>query len=476
MPAAMKHLLAAGLLLALLLALVPRNVSSSPYLYDEADYMYAASLGYFANWTDTPTLSLPNFFRIGLGRGGQSGSRQGLSEFIRQSNDAVFYRHWHGPLYHYFLIPVSRWGLSEHGVRSAMLFVPALAVLAIYFGCLWLIPGSAGAVTGFLSGMLFLTSFTVTRSTELAPHQLFAFCFICSLVFLAKTVATGLHPYWYAAVVMAALAFCTLEVAFVLVLTLVMCAYFERGRLRANWRFAAKSAAAFAGTVAIVWPAALYKLSFIKAYAFMAYLAVIRKAAWGNAGFQETWGSRLLNSPLEWAVIIAALIIYLGRRKRKENRIAYPMLIYAALMIGATLKVFSETPRYALPFMPALDLFAGIVLTTLLALRWKPAGVAAAVVLLVGLYVEAVTQALRHPIHPEPRPPAVLALVRESNLVNQALLVPQDDLPMLHYYFPATRLRGYYTEVPAPSDLEGFRADAVLYPGYPVRLDRTHAD
>src|SRR6202163_881660 len=110
----MKHLLAVAVLVALLLFLITRNVSPDPYVYDEADYMYAASLGHFANWTDTPTLSVPEFLRIGMGRGRQTGGRQELSEFIRQSNDVLFYRHWHGPLYHFILIPVSRLGLNEH--------------------------------------------------------------------------------------------------------------------------------------------------------------------------------------------------------------------------------------------------------------------------------------------------------------------------------------------------------------------------
>src|SRR2546430_3158336 len=142
----MKHLLAVAALVALLLFLITRNVSPDPYVYDEADYMYAASLGYFANWTDTPTLPLPEFLRIGMGRGRQTGGRQELSEFIRQSNDVLFYRHWHGPLYHFILIPVSRLGLNEHGVRSAMLVIPVLTLLAIYFGCLWLLPGLSGSL------------------------------------------------------------------------------------------------------------------------------------------------------------------------------------------------------------------------------------------------------------------------------------------------------------------------------------------
>jgi len=460
----MKHLLVAAALVALLLFLITRKVSSEPYVYDEADYMYAASLGYFANWTDTPTLSLPDFLRIGLNRGKQAGGRQELSEFIRQSNDMVFYRHWHGPLYHFFLIPVSRLGLTEHGVRAAMLAIPAVALLVIYFGCLWLIPGTRAILAALLAGVLFLSSFTVFRSTELGPHQLFALFYLGCLIFLAKSVASGRRSDWYAAIIMAALAFCTLEVAFVGVLTLAICGYIERDRLNVDWRLTARSIALFIATVLIVWPAAIFRLTFVKSYLFMAYLALARKGSWGNIGFFRTWGNRILSSPLEWAVIAFALILYLRRPWQKDNRFAYPFLIYSLLMLAATARVLSDSARYSLPFMPALDLFAGGILAQFLASLRRPAAFGIAGVLVVGLCATAAYEAFSHPVKPDPHPAAVLEHIRRANLTNKALLVPQGDLPMIHYYFPATRLRGYYTPQPVPSDLEGFAPDAILYP------------
>src|ERR1700678_1938748 len=98
------------LLLALFLLLVTRNVSREPYVYDEADYMYAASLGLVANWSDTPSMPIGDFVHAGLDGDG----RKALSERIRGGNDVLFYRHFHGPLFHYLLMTVSRIGLSEH--------------------------------------------------------------------------------------------------------------------------------------------------------------------------------------------------------------------------------------------------------------------------------------------------------------------------------------------------------------------------
>ncbi len=62
----MWHVLVFGSLLALFLILITRNVSPEPYGYDEADYMYAASLGFTANWTDTPSMSIADFLRAGF--------------------------------------------------------------------------------------------------------------------------------------------------------------------------------------------------------------------------------------------------------------------------------------------------------------------------------------------------------------------------------------------------------------------------
>ena len=145
-----------------------------------------------------------------------------------------------------------------------MLMIPAASVLAIYLGCLWLLPGLCGFLAALLASTLFLASYAVTASTELAPHQLFVFCSLCSLCLLGKAVATGRRAYWYGAVFMTAIAFCTLEIALVLILTVGISGYLERGRLRADWTFARRSVALFLATVLVLWPAAILKLLSIR--------------------------------------------------------------------------------------------------------------------------------------------------------------------------------------------------------------------
>jgi hypothetical protein len=78
--------------------------------------------------------------------------------------------------------------------------------------------------------------------------------------------------------------------------------------------------------------------------------------------------------------------------------------------------------------------------------------------------VTALYQVSIHPPKPDLHSEQVLDHIRQADLGDKTLLVPQGDLPMIHYYFPATRLRGYYTAQPASTDLEGFSPDAILYP------------
>ena len=67
-----------------------------------------------------------------------------------------------------------------------------------------------------------------------------------------------------------------------------------------------KSLALFLGTVLVVWPAAILRLSFVKAYAVMAYLALMRECPGARLGFIETWRGRIFDSPLEWMLILVA--------------------------------------------------------------------------------------------------------------------------------------------------------------------------
>jgi hypothetical protein len=258
-----------------------------------------------------------------------------------------------------------------------------------------------------------------------------------------------------------------LEVTFVLVATIIATAFLERRRLALDWRTALRAMAVFVATVFVLWPGAILKLSFVKAYLFMAYLAIFRKSPWGNEGLLETWITRFQNAPLEWLMIALALGLFVFHRGLREKRTLYPFLIFAGLMIVATLRVTTGAPRYALPFMPALQVFTGLVIATVLPGRAHQQALLA--MLLAGALFGASWIAVnRHPPGTDPTIAGLLNIVRADHLESANLLVPQDYVPPLHYYFPHTHLRGYTGDQPAGPDLGAPDLTGVLYLGNPV--------
>jgi len=141
-------------------------------------------------------------------------------------------------------------------------------------------------------------------------------------------------------------------------------------------------------------------------------------------------------------------------------------------MLAATMRVTTGSPRYALLFEPALDIFAGCILAVYLT-RFKRPTMAALVVVILGLvlFTETWVNLKRNPVGSDARISSLLAYVRENHLESSRMLVPQMDVPTLHYYFPNLHLRGYTDNIPDLSTLRDGHADGLLYPGLPLRYE-----
>ena len=120
----------------------------------------------------------------------------------------------------------------------------------------------------------------------------------------------------------------------------------------------------------------MLRLSFVKAYAVLAYLAVSRAISWGNAGLIEIWRDRIFHSPLEWMLILVGVMVCLRNRAGSERSASIRLALFAACMLVATLRVVTVTPRYSLAFVPALDLLAGLALVPSLGPLRRPASFA----------------------------------------------------------------------------------------------------
>lgn len=472
----LKHAAILAGLVAVFFFLAKGTVMSGPFGYDEADYMYTVSQGVVANATDTPTLPLPELVRTGLSRGRDASHRSELSEMIRSSADMVFYRHWHGPLYIYWLSIVKPFASNEQAIRTWNYVFPVATSMLIYFGALWVLEGVAGQIAALLGAMLFLWSFPVVSASELAPHELFVLCAVATLLLLAKMLATAqttendVRKYWYAAIAGCAFAFCTLEIAFVLIATLLICGHAARGRLKLDVAFAVRSMAAFVVPVLVIWPAAILKLSFVKAYLFMAYLAMFRKGAWGtDISVAETWWLRLTTTPIPWIVLAAAVYLMVFRRAEAWSRALLPFAVYSVSMFLAILRVNTEFPRYVLPLFPAVILLEAFALGLFLSRFGSRIRYAAVAVIYAAMFLTTYPELRALPRKFNPKDFDVLNVVRQNDLTHKKLLVPLGYLPTIHYYFPETHPEGYRDESAVPAELERASFDGVIYSGDPPR-------
>src|SRR5579871_6298398 len=96
------------------------NVTSPRlYFYDEADYMYAGTRGFIDNYLDRPSLSTVEFVRQGLRLAHDRSQGSNMSKFIRTAGDITFYRHYHGPVYAYWIALDQALGFhTESGYRG----------------------------------------------------------------------------------------------------------------------------------------------------------------------------------------------------------------------------------------------------------------------------------------------------------------------------------------------------------------------
>lgn len=455
----------AGLLILIagFLFLTWNSVSPGPYIYDEADYLSAVSRGVAANALETGSTPVTQLVKTALDSR-SSGGRASLSEWVRNSNDVSFYRHWHGPLIFYYLMLVGAVNQSEFAHRAAILAFPLLTLLVTWFGCRRILPDEMRRGGAALTSALVVWNFVAARSSEIAPHQLYVLLYLGSLVLLVTAIESGARRFWYASVALAALAFLALEMAFVLVFVLLLMAWIERKPLGTSFSMLARSAGLFLAIVLVFWPAAIFRLSFLKAYFSLAYIAFFRKP-WGEMTLLESWQLRIEHSPVQWLLLLAALVAFFAKRSLPVRRAALPFLLFGGLTLLVLGRVASDTARYDLPYFQALNFFTGLVLTAVF-YEFKPlvrnaaiAATAAACLFTTWLGMQSTREAAPSPV------PQMLEAVRRDGLASASILAPQDVVPVLHYYFPESRLRAYRDAAPTPDDLGAAAYDAIIEPG-----------
>ncbi|MGI8991374.1 MAG: hypothetical protein ACR2I2_17550 [Bryobacteraceae bacterium] len=423
--------------------------SVAPYVYDEADYMSAASRGLVANFLDKPSLSLIGFLKAGLATRAQ---RANLSDYIRSTKDITFLRHFHGPIYFYWLATLAPLvHADEYWMRFSGLVFQFATFVLIYIGALLLVEADS-RTAALISSFLFLFSPSELKAfTQLSAHVPYVLFAVLTLILFAANR-------WYLSVAAFALAFCSIEYAILLPLAMVCGAGTRACRVHTRVDTILRSGALFLLTLLILWPMGILKLSALKSYFYISYLALFRKGSFGTQSPSTIWLQRFLASPLEYSLaILSILLVIFCLRKLPSKRLLLPCLIYAALMFLTTLKNTSLNPTYISSILPMLALVTGTVLAQIFSKLPQAPRMALIAALLIAIAFEG-HRRLPPPYSPNPARSNLLASIRQAGAAQSSALVPYDLLPTLSYYFPSMDVHAYLPTDNLATILDKFRS------------------
>jgi hypothetical protein len=439
-----------GILLAALVVLSVKFAgvtSPVPFAYDEADYMYAGTRGFAANYLDQPSQSLPEFIRKGRELAGDKSRRTGMSEYIRGIGDITFYRHYHGPTYALWIAACRSLGVTgERAYRASGLLIHSLAAVLIF----WLFRRAfpeAGPLSAWVAAIVFATNRTaLVTAMSITQHGMFSLTATATLFLMAVFIRTRRIGYWYATAACLAGAVASVEISVVVLGVVVLSMFAVQGR---DWKRAcaliAKGTAVFFLTLLVIWPKSLLQLGVFKGYLYLAYIAVYRKT-FSPIGPIDLWGFKLKTYPFEFLPLVAGLIGLLIWFRRSKYRLeSLPFLLYAIAFLGVTMVITVPYTYYHCSLVMALAVITGLAFGEAQRRAGKiGAGVLLAALLIsitvsdAGYYNESKKEAAADSLAAH-----ALKYVGTEAAPTRPVFVPYQLLPTLHYYYPDIKVTAY---------------------------------
>ena len=438
-----------ALTLAVLCTLFASTASDGPFTYDEADYMYAGTHGFVANYLDRGAMPLATYVQKGLQLVRHQISARAMSDYVRTSGDVLFYRHYHGPIYACWIALWHDAGLRTNAsYRAAGLIVHVLGSIAIFWLFLRAFPGLpdvAALVAALMFAMNRTALLTATIITQHLPYTLLS----CLALFaVALYLRTREIRYWYAGTALLAASFAAVEIASVLVAAVVLSVVILDWR--DGWKkilaLFGKGTVVFACALAIIWPPAIYELNALKSYVYLVYLAFVRKV-FSPITPRQLWFMSIKNHPLEFILPLAMAVVgVLCWRRIDDRRAITPFLIYAWLFFAATMVITAPNDYYHCSLMMSLAVITGVLFGE----RWKRVGVTvraaslgALLASLVALDASAYSETARRQYEPPSVETRALQFLSAHPPGARPLMLPAILLPTLHYYYPDTKLVSY---------------------------------
>jgi len=430
------------LVLAMGFVVGTKTVSHDYFFFDEADYMYAVHQGVANNYLDRGAIPFGHFLKMGFSKGRHKGNNKDLSDYIRSSGDISFYRHYHGPLYFYWLSLGNVFGFRTEASYRWLGYSLVFALIVLMIAGLYSATDSKDLSTILLGPLMLVMSYTVRYTfSQLTPHAIYLVTSLATLIFSALYLKTNNRKYHYLCMISIGLSFLSIEYAILLAITIVLTLWLFRAKLFRGWdllkmaRFAGISLAFFLVPIISLWPSGIFKCTLIKDYLFFAYFALVRGDAYGTDSFWTAWYNRMAAAPMEYSIIIITLFLTpLILRKKVIN---IPFLIYAILIIITMFRNNSPIPNYVSSLMPCLFFISSQAVGIIFQRLKKPADATPFAVILVAL------AALNNPVlalnteGPFQKSPAnaIIDAIKAENK-HSRVLVPRGYIMALHFYFP----------------------------------------
>lgn len=435
-------------ILAVVSVYFAQTAPPGPFGFDEADYMYASSQGFAANALDRGSLGMGTYIRKGLELMHDRSKREELSRMIRSSSDVNFYRHYHGPVYAYWLALARDLGARrEVAFRASGLAVNAAGAILIFLLFLRLFP-NLGPAAAFVAAATFAMNRTaLVAGTVITQHVAFAFFACLALFATAEFLRTGRERFWLVAAALIAVSFAAVEIAVVLIgaICVTVIALEWRRGFKALAGLFLRGAGVFLVTLAVIWPAGVFKLNALKGYMYLAYMALERKT-FTPIGPVQLWSFKIRTYPFEFVLLFLALGLGVGWLWRtKSFRSASPFLFYALAFFGVTMVITAPFTYYHASLTMAAAVVTGVVFGEIsnrmgASLRWVAlaAVLASLVTMDVGFYRERA-----HESALKPEGTADVLAYLGAHPADKKVVLPYPMVPPVHYYYPDRTTSGY---------------------------------
>ncbi|HTA46652.1 MAG TPA: glycosyltransferase family 39 protein [Bryobacteraceae bacterium] len=420
--------------------------SGRPYFYDEADYMYAGTRGFINNYLDRPSLSTVEFVREGLRLTHDRSQGSNMSKFIRTAGDITFYRHYHGPVYAYWIALDQALGFhDESGFRGSGLLIHGLVAILIFVTFRIAMPEYAPAAALAAAVTFLMNRTALVAATNITQHVMFGLMAALSLLPLALFCRTGERRYWYWMSAAAGVAFATVETSFVLVAAVLFVLLLTAARIgwKPAFQLLLRGTGVFLLAMLVVWPKGILTLGGLKGYIYLAYIAIVKKT-FTPLNPVALWSFKIRTYPEEFVIpflaLIAATIFW---KKLAARQAAIPYLVYAWMFLGVTMVITAPYTYYHASLMMSCAVVTGIVFGEIWQSTAAKRVIASAVLVasLIAMDVRFHGEDAGLNTTPDARRDLMAWLKSEDH--SKTFYVPYVLVPTLHFYMPEISTVGY---------------------------------